>query len=245
MELVRRADPAVLERLRVRVDAVGKHAVEAARELCLPPVHDEGLRYLRWRGSSSRTGTRPSGGVRWPCPSARSSATACTGSTSSRREGHTAGHNLERAAPPAWARAAGDAAKRRARAGGRLRRRLRDRARLASHGEPGGRRPLDRRHGRHPAHALADGRATAAAARVHGDRLAGAPRAVPHGATATPVRAGARVGGRRRSRTAIARRRSFVRIWRPRRGDGRGVRSVRRGRAGVPARQTRHPPSTS
>ena len=42
VEHVGRADPAALERLRVRVDPIGEHAVQPARELCLPPVHGRG-----------------------------------------------------------------------------------------------------------------------------------------------------------------------------------------------------------
>ena len=92
-----------------------------------------------------------------------------------------------RGRPAAWARAGGNGAQVCARARGRLRRRLRDRARVAAGGESCRRRPLHGRHGRDPAAAAEEGRQGAPAARLHRDRASRASRAAPIGADAAPL----------------------------------------------------------
>ena len=79
------------------------------------------------------------------------------------------------------------------RASRRLRRRLRDRARLVATGELGRRRLLDGGHGRDPADAPAASGSPPAAARLRGDRAAGAPRPAALRTDASPVCVGARL----------------------------------------------------
>ena len=91
--------------------------------------------------------------------------------------GYAVRHNLERPQPPAWARPAGAALKRGLEARRRVRRRLRDSALVAPPAQPGRRRVLDGRHGRHPADAPRAGACRAPAVRLRGDRAARAARA--------------------------------------------------------------------
>ena len=124
---------------------VWRRCVGAGR---LPYSRDRDLRLLHLPRLAAAAA-----GARGASP-ARPSATCCTASTSSRRGALATRHNLEReGAPPLWARGGREGAEARARGGGRLRRGLRDRARVAADREPRGRRLLDGRHGRDPADA--------------------------------------------------------------------------------------------
>ena len=78
--------------------------------------------------------------------------------------------------PPRWAVDRRSASQVGPRASRRLRRRLRDRARLVATGELGGRRLLDGGHGRDPADAPGASGSPPAAPRVRGDRAPGTPR---------------------------------------------------------------------
>ena len=158
--------------------------------------------------------------------------------------GHAIRHNLERPAPPAWARALGALAKRGS-SGGRIRRRLRDRRRLHCASRIALRWSSRRSNGRYPADARSPGGTPAPAARLHGDRAAGAPRAAPFDAYRAPVRACPR-GVRRSARVQRSRGRGHRRVDRAarrKRAACRSSRSVSTRTRSV--RRTRPPRTTS
>ena len=118
---------------------------------------------------------RPSG---TPCSAwTRSPPGECGSRTTSSRPGRK----------PRWARVAGVAINRAALLVGRLRRRLRVRARLPAARERRRRDLLDGRHRRHPADPAEADRSRSPAARLRVDRSAGAARAAPKQADAAPV----------------------------------------------------------
>ena len=191
--------------------------------------------------------TRRSGGAALPTPPGSAERYLLFGLDQLAERGWTTHHNLERAATPARLGARG----RRgtevgARAGRRLRRRLRDGARVAPAREPRGRRLLDRRHGRHPADASRTGRD--ACARRSSTSRSGSPSG-SRGCAPTACGGCTRARSPRArpcSHTASTRRTSFG-DWLASLGEStrRRVRSVRRRRARVRAVESSRQPSTS
>ena len=222
MELVGHADPAILERLRVRVDAAREHTVQTPSKLCLPAVHrptpylppapacpakprvhyglarcagdEDLLRVPRLARAEARAGNGAGRGRALPPVRARRASRTRPRCSPQPRARLVAGLGASSRRP----------GEERPRASRRVRRRFRDRARVAACGEPRGRRALDGRHGRHTAAPYRAFGAAAATARVHRHRAPRAPRATPVKADGTPLCA-CSVGVRRGDRIQRAR----------------------------------------
>ena len=186
MELVRRADALPLDRLRDAVRAVREHAVHARGEGRRLPVHVRPRR----RPRSPTLPAQPVTSVFYlfrDSPQRRAALALEPGSPA--RYALYGMDELAGAAGPSVttsSRRAGPRSARRRRGGetrrrgcGWLRRRLRDRPRVAPRGEPRRRDPVDGRHRRHPADAPGAREGRADAVRLRRDRAAGAARAAP------------------------------------------------------------------